>query len=174
MIYYIGDTHFGDERVMRLAHRPYENVNAMDSDILCKWNSRVRNKDVVYIMGDFAHDDTSAQIIDCLHGKKVLLLGNHDRTLSRKTLQKFEIVETICTIYDKDRSVCLCHYPLLSYDRSVYGGYHVFGHIHNNKNDIAYVLQKQLKRCLHCGADAIDFVPRTLDELIAFKKGGVI
>lgn len=29
MIYYISDSHFGDERVMRLAKRPFHSVNDM-------------------------------------------------------------------------------------------------------------------------------------------------
>lgn len=137
MIFYIGDTHFGDRRVMELANRPYAAVDEMDRDILYKWNLRVEKGDTVYILGDFAFDDEAARIIDRLRGKKVLIMGNHDRVLSRRIFRKFDRVETIYSILDNGRNVCLCHYPLLSYDRSVYGRYHVFGHIHNNKNDIA-------------------------------------
>ena len=174
MIYYIGDIHFGDQRVMELVGRPYLSVEEMNCDISSKWNLRVKTSDFVYVLGDFAFDDESAQIIDRLQGKKILLMGNHDYVLSQKTLRKFDRVETICTIADLDRSVCLCHYPLLSFDRSIYGGYHVFGHIHNNKNDVAFLLQKQLSNSFNCGADVIDFVPRTLDELISLKKRGVV
>ena len=174
MIYYLGDTHFGDERVMKLANRPYFSTEEMNKAIAQKWNERVCDKDTVYVLGDFAIDDTSAQIVSELNGKKILLLGNHDEVLSLTTLRKFACVKTIMTIEDNGRSVCLCHYPLLSYDRSVYGGYHVFGHIHNNKNDIAYSLQKQLTNSFNCGADVVGFIPRTLDELLEFKRKGEI
>ena len=174
MIYYIGDTHFGDKRVMELAGRPYSSVQEMNNDIADKWNRRVGETDTVYILGDFAFDDVAAQVVDNLRGKKILLLGNHDEVLSLETLRKFADVKTIETIFDDGRSVCLCHYPLLSYNRSVYGGYHVFGHIHNNQNDKAYSLQTQLSNSFNCGADVIGFVPRTLDELITFKKEGKI
>lgn len=174
MIYYIGDTHFGDKRVMELAGRPYSSTTEMDSDILRKWNRRVKSDDTVYILGDFAFDDVAAQVIERLRGKKVLMLGNHDEALSLETLHKFDGVKTIDTIDDDGRSVCLCHYPLLSYNRSVYGGFHVFGHIHKNSNDKAYSLQAQLPNSFNCGADVIGFTPRTLDELIAFKKEGKI
>ena len=174
MIYYIGDTHFGDKRVMKLAARPYPSAEQMDSDIIRKWNARVKDNDTVYVLGDFAFDDDSAQIIDKLNGRKILFLGNHDEVLSLKTLNKFDSVKTIDTVDDCKRSVCLCHYPLLSYNNSVYGGYHVFGHIHNNPNDRAYHLQKQLENSFNCGADVVGFTPRTLDELIEFKKEGKI
>lgn len=174
MVYYIGDTHFGDKRVMELAGRPYSSTAEMDNDIVRKWNQRVKNRDTVCILGDFAFNDAYAQIVEQLRGKKVLLLGNHDEVLSIETLQKFDCVKTIYTIDDDGRSVCLCHYPLLSYNRSIYGGYHVFGHIHNNFNDKAYYLQAQLPNSFNCGADVVGFTPRTLNELIAFKKEGKI
>lgn len=174
MIYYIGDTHFGDKRIMELAGRPYCSVKEMDNDILSKWNERIEDKDTVYILGDFAVDDTSAQVIEKLRGRKVLLLGNHDEVLTLATLRKFDCVKTIDTVNDGNKRVCLCHYPLLSYNHSVYGGYHVFGHIHNNTNDIALRLQKQLPNSFNCGADAVGFTPRTLDELIVFKRKGKI
>ena len=174
MIYYIGDTHFGDDRIRRLAGRPYASVEEMDCDLVRKWNKRVGIEDTVCILGDFALDDSSAQVIDKLQGKKVLLLGNHDNVLSLATLRRFDFVQTIYTIDDRGRSVCLCHYPLLSYDRSVYDGYHVFGHIHNNPNDRAFHLQALLAHSLNCSADVVDFTPRTLDELIAFKTEGKI
>ena len=174
MIYYIGDTHFGDKRVLELAGRPYSSITEMDIDMIRRWNGRIRDDDIVYILGDFAYDDAAAQVIEKLKGKKVLLIGNHDEVFSDETLRKFDCVKTIETISDCDRSVCLCHYPLLSYKNSVYGGYHVFGHIHNNKNDKAYYLQSQLPNSFNCSADVIGFTPRTLNELIAFKKEGII
>lgn len=169
MIYYISDTHFGDERVMRLARRPFASVGQMD-EILCKkWNGRVGNDDTVYIVGDFAFDDTTAQkILPMLNGHKFLILGNHDK-LSTESLNLFEGVKQIVTIYDEGRSVCLCHYPLLSYENSIYGGYHVFGHIHNNENDPAFNMVKSIPRIYNCGVDVNGFEPQTLDELIRSK-----
>ncbi len=174
MVYYIGDTHFGDNRIMKLADRPYSSAAEMDNDMIRKWNLRVKAGDTVYVLGDFAFDDTSAQVIEKLQGRKVLLLGNHDEALTLATLRKFDCVKTIDTVNDCKRSVCLCHYPLLSYNNSVYGGYHVFGHIHNNPNDKAFYLQRQLPNSFNCGADVVGFTPRTLDELIAFRKEGKI
>lgn len=174
MNYYIGDTHFGDDRVMKLTERPFSSVEEMNETIMKNWNMRIHQKDTVYILGDFALDDDSASIMESLNGKKRLILGNHDRTLTKRILRQFDSVTTIRTIDDCGRSVCLCHYPLLSYENSVYGGYQVFGHIHNNMNDIAFSLQQRLPRSFNCSADVIGLTPRTLDELISMKKEGQI
>lgn len=93
-----------------------------------------------------------------------MIIGNHD-SFSDKALKRFNIVTQILTVNDNGRSVCLCHYPMLSYENSVYGGYHVFGHIHNNTSDIAYEVVKIIPRIYNCGVDVNEFAPQTLDEL---------
>lgn len=61
MIYYISDSHFGDERVMRLAKRPFHSVNDMDVTMIALWNKKVGGTDVVYVVGDFAYISKSQQ-----------------------------------------------------------------------------------------------------------------
>ena len=75
-------------------------------------------------------------------------------------------------IVDNGRRVCLCHYPLASYENSIYGGYHVYGHIHNNRNDIAYKLMENVPNAYNASADVIGFTPKTLDELISLHGKG--
>lgn len=171
MIFYIADNHFGDERVMRLAKRPFRSVNDMDDTMISLWNKKVGVADVVYVVGDFAIDSQVAiKTLEQLNGQKILIWGNHDVYLDEQAIQYFESTSTICTIKDGAYSVTLCHYPLLSYENSVYGGYHVFGHIHNNPQDIATKIISSLPRHLNCGADVIGFMPKTLQELICIKE----
>lgn len=107
----------------------------MDEELIFRWNAKVEEEDDVYIVGDFAiSDEAAAAVIERLKGKKHLILGNHDIVLS-SSLELFWDVAEIKKIEDGGRSVVLCHYPLLSYENSIYGGYQVFGHIHNNEND---------------------------------------
>lgn len=120
MIYYISDSHFGDERVMRLAKRPFHSVNDMDDTMISLWNKKVGGTDVVYVVGDFAiNNQTAIKTLKQLNGQKILILGNHDACLSEQALQYFESTATICTIKDGVHSVTLCHYPLLSYENSI-------------------------------------------------------
>ena len=174
MIYYIADNHFGDERIRQLARRPFPSVKDMDDTMIYLWNQRVSKKDKVYIVGDFAVDSqTAVKTLKELNGEKILILGNHDSVFDEKTLCYFDLTATICTIRDENHSVTLCHYPLLSYENSIYGGYHVFGHIHNNPHDIATKIIKHLPQHLHCGADVIGFTPKTLQELICLKNKAI-
>lgn len=73
MIYYISDSHFGDERVMRLAKRPFHSVNDMDDTMISLWNKKVGGTDVVYVVGDFAiNNQTAIKTLKQLNGQKYL------------------------------------------------------------------------------------------------------
>ena len=166
MIFYTSDMHLGDERILRLSCRPFASVEEMDAALIRNWNQTVSEEDTVYILGDLAYNDEAAQKVRKLKGRKALLLGNHDAGLTLETLNCFERVDKIMTITDGGYSVCLCHYPLLSYENSIYGGYHLFGHLHNNEKDLAYAIMENFPRSLPCGVDVNGFTPKTLAQLI--------
>ncbi len=55
MNYYIADTHFGHNNILRLSNRPFNTIEEMDRTIIVNWNSRVTDRDDVYILGDFSY-----------------------------------------------------------------------------------------------------------------------
>lgn len=73
MIYFIADTHFGDERIRRYENRPFADAGAMDRELIRRWNETVSPEDTVYVLGDWGRMDPTA-----LHGRKYLVRGNHD------------------------------------------------------------------------------------------------
>ena len=163
MIFYIADNHFGDERDMRLAKRPFRSVNDMDDTMISLWNKKVGVTDVVYVVGDFAIDSQVAiKILEQLNGQKILIWGNHDVYLDEQAIQYFESTSTICTIKDGAYSVTLCHYPLLSYENSVYGGYFLFFFIHQKYHNIAKKKTNFLPPPLKFVAQRIRFSPSQL------------
>ena len=171
MNYYISDTHFGDNRIIELCRRPFKDLDEMTNTISRNWNSIVEKNDSVYIVGDFAmhYDEEVGELIDSLNGMKTLIPGNHDRELlaEESFRKKMNIGSDIMTIEDSNRSVTLCHYPMLAFEGSLHNGYHIYGHIHNNYNEPNYNIAKELKNCFNAGVDVNDFTPKTLDELIA-------
>ena len=64
MIYFIADTHFGHENVIRFCSRPFSCAAEMDEALIENWNRRVRGHDTVYIVGDmFLHSVIAEQIL---------------------------------------------------------------------------------------------------------------
>lgn len=53
VIYFIADTHFSEENIMRYENRPFSDVAEMNNELLMRWNSIVNQDDEIYILGDF-------------------------------------------------------------------------------------------------------------------------
>ncbi len=173
MKYYTADTHFGDNRIIRLCNRPFRDMDDMISTIAENWNSVVDRKDDVYLVGDvaFGYRGDLRSLLDSLRGRKHLLVGNHDAGWMRNenNLGAFRTVDMISKIKDEGRSVVLCHYPLLAFDGSMKGAYHVFGHIHNNTREPLYEAISTQPNYFNAGVDVNGFRPVTLDQLIASR-----
>jgi calcineurin-like phosphoesterase family protein len=82
-IFLIADNHFSDydgsDDVIHIFHRPYKSAQEMNSDMIKKWNSVVRQEDRAFIVGDFAWKwDEFQKYSSQLYGKKFFIMGNHD------------------------------------------------------------------------------------------------
>ncbi len=174
MKYYIADTHFGDTRIINLCGRPYKDLEEMTLSIIMNWNSTVDPKDEVYMLGDVAYryKGNLRLLLDSLNGKKHLLIGNHDSGWMKNPANRraFRSIDIMSKIQDGGRRVVLCHYPLMAFDGSTNGGYHVFGHIHNNTNEPLYNAINSMKNAFNAGVDVNGFAPVTLDQLIESKQ----
>jgi calcineurin-like phosphoesterase family protein len=135
-IFYISDTHFSHENIIKFDNRPFKSVEEMNNTMLENWNSVVRKEDVVCILGDFIwkFKDEDFEFVKRLNGSKRLILGNHDRCKSAKFKNLFESITRYEKIKDGDKTIVLCHYPIVAYEGSYNGrNLHFYGHVHTTK-----------------------------------------
>ena len=59
----------------------------------------------------------------------------------------------------------LCHFPLADWNAKHRGSYHVYGHIHNNKDEV-YEFMKKQERALNAGCMINNYEPVILEELL--------
>ena len=80
MIYITSDTHFSHKNIIEYCDRPYTNPEEMNKDLISKWNSVVKEDDIVLHLGDvgFGLVEELSPIIQGLNGHKILIRGNHD------------------------------------------------------------------------------------------------
>lgn len=82
----ISDTHFGHANIIRHAERPFRTLGEMDETLVANWNETVRQGDTVYHLGDFSGPPMNRRIekiAERLHGRIILITGNHDRVTPR-------------------------------------------------------------------------------------------
>lgn len=79
-IWVISDTHFGHENIIKYCDRPFKSSDEMTSILIDNWNSRVKDEDIVYHLGDvyYGSQDFGYSVLKALKGRKRLILGNHD------------------------------------------------------------------------------------------------
>ena len=168
MIFYISGTHFGHENIIGLSNRPYNSIEEMNSDLIRRWNEKVRNSDTVYILGDmFFRCDYAESILSELKGKKHLIVGNHDGSWMTKidATPYFKSINNMITVSAGNVGATLCHYPLVTWPH-MKKTYMIHGHLHNEKDFDFWHILRDNDRILNAGVDINGFEPVTLEEMI--------
>lgn len=144
-VFFISDLHFYHTNIIKYCNRPYSDVDEMNADIIKRWNSVIHKGDVVWNLGDFAfvkkHEkDKIKKLVSKLNGKQYLILGNHDRRISRNLRFWYDL--GFEKVYDKpvlfQDQYILSHEPLKSKHHLDLNGTqlkNIHGHIHNSNQD---------------------------------------
>lgn len=165
-IFFIADCHFGHDKIIPMCHRPFADAKEMQKEMIRKWNAKVSNEDLVYVLGDFSfkinkHDTT--KILEQLNGRKILIKGNHDRYAGHPDFDRFfeEICETK-QLHIDDKEFFLSHYPIIDYPGAYRNGYMIYGHVHNQ-----YVPYERM----YCvSVECINYEPVTFEEIVNIYK----
>ena len=162
----ISDTHFYHERILGYCQRPFNSIDEMNEAIIKNWNSVIGRDDIVYILGDFCfgNKEMLTNIVSRLNGRKILILGNHDRLTKSAYLDVgFETVTKNPMIVDSD--FILSHHP-------IQGDLGKFYNIHGHKHKLPSEAQFSPKH-FDIGVDDHNFFPHNLDTVIkTLYKGG--
>lgn len=170
-IWLTSDFHFGHNREFIYRPRGYDSIYKMNEGLLSKFNSRIGENDIVYILGDLVlggPESPCIEYIKDLKGHLNIILGNHDTNRRIEMYKQIPSVETIqysTTIKYKGYHFYLSHYPTLTSngkDESLRKCLiNLYGHTHQSTNffyDLPYMY--------HVGVDSHDGYPVLLDDII--------
>lgn len=131
--FFIADTHFGDEKILRYENRPFESAEQMDEELARRWNRAVGPEDTVFHLGDFSADLGAArdrELLGRLNGKKVLVLGNHDRHRTPEEWRGLGFAEAAPWPILFGGFFLLSHEPVYVNQNMPYAN--LYGHVHGN------------------------------------------
>lgn len=137
MKYFVADTHFEHKKLLSWSsrqhpeHGKFETIAEHDQALIESINSRVGKRDQLYLLGDFGFNPGKYRMqIWCKH--VTLIIGNHDR--HQKSLNVFGDYHYIHGVKLLNGALCiLCHYPMAFWPASHHGSYHLYGHVHGNR-----------------------------------------
>jgi len=176
--FFTADLHFGHNGIIEFCNRPFADVSEMNRILINNWNSRVNNDDHVYIVGDLfyggrdAAEATAAiSIVKKLNGILHLVAGNHDFPYLKNMEYHylFADVDQLRYLKYKKEHIFLCHYPIAEWSGFYRGSWHIYGHIHNAKNE-AFSYMRNFEKALNAGVDICNFYPVTFEELIMYNE----
>lgn len=133
-IFMISDTHFGDKgAILRYEGRPFQSGREMDEAMIANWNQAVKDTDTVYHLGDVAWNMGKEELkllVDRLNGRKILVMGNHDRDFTVREWMDIGFEEVYPMPVVLEEFFLLSHEPMYVNPYSPYAN--IFGHVHGN------------------------------------------
>jgi calcineurin-like phosphoesterase family protein len=161
MIYFTSDQHFGHENLIKYCARPFSSAEEMDEEMIKRWNEVIKPLDQVYHLGDFTLGEDIHKYIRRLNGSIRFITSDfhHDS----RWIKANPDIETkpILFITSNNVNIMLCHYPMAVWERSHYGAWHLYGHVHRTGFHVPGFT-------MNVGVDFHGFYPVSFDEVADF------
>lgn len=177
MIYFTSDLHLGHRAIIRMQNRPFTDVDEMNVELIRNINEIVQPNDKLYMLGDIAHHiDVSERErlirkIRCRN--RYLIMGNHDRRKSDGTPDMDPALFKWIKDYHKESlngtTICMMHYPLLSWDKIRAGSIMLHGHIHADETYNLQNMENGICR-FDVGVDANGYKPVSIKEIKSWAE----
>lgn len=156
-IYVTSDLHFNHLGILRTCRPQFKTVEEHNEFVIKNYNSVVGKDDLVYILGDlgFTPIKDLKPLVSRLNGRKILVLGNHDKgTVGEYRAMGFIEVYDHPLYYSKN--IILSHEPIKEALDNPYV-YNIHGHLHKSK--------LKLPNYININIDETDFLPVSLKKL---------
>lgn len=167
-IFLTGNLQFGRPSAIKQFKRPFESVEDMNQTLVDNWNSVVTPQDIVYVLGNFAWDPTTAEeMVQTLNGIIVVVPGEIDDAIMELQdknilMSKAKIIEPIfSSVSDK---LTVSYWPLHEWPDKSKGHYSFFG-FPNTKYKTDHK-----KKMVNVACDYWAYKPQSLDSIMALFR----
>lgn len=165
-IFLCSDLHLSHSNIITFKRedgRPLRNFSTIeehDEHIIAQHNKVVNPQDRVYMLGDITFHNKYLHKLDRMHGRKVLIKGNHDDLKLTQYLPYFDDIRA-CHILDK---FILTHIPIHVESFSRWKA-NIHGHLHANRVKCAWG-SKIDERYQNVSMEQLDdYTPISLEEM---------
>jgi calcineurin-like phosphoesterase family protein len=126
----------------------------MNSTIIRRWNTAVKEEDIVFYLGDFCTGDPR-QWINKLNGRIIFIQGNHDH--------KLRYTKRSIIFSHGNENILLIHKPERPNE---WNGWIIHGHVHNHNVEVHPLINKNLKM-INVSAELLNYNPIEENTLLS-------
>lgn len=169
MKYFSSDWHLGHSRIIEVSHRPFKNVDYMNSVIIGRMFRLLKKGDELYFLGDLAWNKESYEMCFDAIPKGVdfhWILGNHDLKYYKRYSDRVKTISHMKHIKIQGYAVTLCHYPMLTWNKSHYNAFMLYGHHHNNGHGTDRLGGFNQGKMLNVNCEFNDYQPRNETDIL--------
>jgi calcineurin-like phosphoesterase family protein len=182
MKWFSSDWHLNHIKTIELSQRPFNSVEEMNDLILFNMFKPLKRGDDFYFLGDLSWDKKLIELIYEMAAKKKIrfhwILGNHDKKIIKqfigkiKTYNKYNTVNDMLEVKIRNEEghhvpVILCHYPMLTWNKSHYNSYLLFGHHHKTTHGWKEILEYEKSgKKLNVNCEFHDYKPISEIEVL--------
>lgn len=143
-----------------------EVVKSYNESLIEKWNDTIGFSDIVYCLGDvsFGKFDETKDILDRLHGRIHLVVGNHDHSMEKHG--RFEWMKDYHMLNMNNQKIVLSHYPFAQWDCMHHSAWALHGHCHGSYRGEGKILD--------VGMESIGKIAIEFDEVVEYMKDHLI
>lgn len=161
--WFTADTHFNHRQIIGHCGRPFDSAEGMNEVLIANWNSRVGDRDEIFVLGDFGFSRSDSESVESifarLRGRKHLVIGNHDLKNPKVLKLPWVWAEPAATFKCGGHRAELLHYPMETWNRAHWGAMHFHGHSHGS-------LATHRPRRFDVGVDTADYAPIAWETLV--------
>lgn len=145
--YLTSDNHWFHKNILALCHRPFADIDDMNSQLVANWNDVVPTTGHVFVAGDMIHSGNIAMItglLEKLNGTIYLIMGNHcyqnhfEHPVIKDLFEgriydslSISINDTPIVSGMREMNIYISHYPHVFWPRN---HVHAYGHVHSGPN----------------------------------------
>ena len=172
MKFFSSDIHLNHSAVLRFSDRPFETIEEQTEYFLDEVNTTLSRNDDFYFLGDLSWNrEGSEHFFNNL--KKGIrfhwLLGNHDKQW-QQFVKRCVSVSYLKTIKIGSTHVVLGHFPMVTWDKSHYNAWMLFGHHHNHSNGFSNLSKHICGKTMNVNWEFHNYKLWSEDEVINVMK----
>jgi len=167
MKWFTSDWHLGHDNVMKFSERPFKEIGEMNERVISNMISAIRPGDEFFFLGDLAWRRYALDGFFERWPRNVnfhWILGNHDRQWQPFKKKCASIGDMKKTKVDGN-AVILSHYPMLTWDRSHYNSWMLFGHHHRNSHGTAELEDRIQGKMFNVNLEWNNYMPYSEDDI---------